>query len=181
MSTKINLLPNAAKFKAYRQQWRQKNKKIVIWELVAGITLGAILIGANAGISMWSRKISQEAARWKQEFANLKVGVEASQKIKYQAKIVGKVMDQRFEYGQAFAAINKLFPAEVIVEKSDFKDETTFNVEGMIINDLAVTQVEQLVADINAGKNEYFNRMELKQMAWSISGWKFGATVYLKI
>ncbi|MFA6602536.1 MAG: hypothetical protein WCT01_01910 [Candidatus Shapirobacteria bacterium] len=180
MSSKINLLPNAAKFKAYRQLMRTLNKKLVEWEIGVGVVALVLIIGVGAGVRIWSGKVEKTLNQWKQEFANLGPGVEASQKIKYQAKIVGRVMDERFEYGQAFGAIGKLFPPEVILEKSDFKNEGSFNVAGIVPTDIGVDQVESIIRDINEGKNEYFTKMELKKMSWNPEGWQFEATVYLK-
>jgi hypothetical protein len=180
MNSKINLLPNAAKFKAYRQLMRTLNKKIVEWEIGVGVVVIVLTIAVGVGVRTWSSRVEKTLNHWKQEFTNLGPGVEASQKIKYQAKIVGRVMDERFEYGQAFGAIGKLFPPEVILEKSDFKNEGSFNVTGTIPTDIGVDQVESIIRDINEGKNDYFTKMELKKMNWNMEGWQFDAIVYLK-
>lgn len=180
MNTKINLLPNAAKFKAYKQLLRNLNQKILVAEVAGGLALVGLLLVVNIIFGVLTKRAEGEVARWKREFNNLSLGAEASQKIKYQAKIVGKVMDQRFEYGQAFVAIGKLFPPEVILEKSDFRSEKSFNVIGVTSDDAAVGVIEQIIADINSGRNDFFSKMELKKMNWSSSGWRFEAVVDLK-
>jgi len=180
MST-INLLPNAAKFKAYRESLKVLNKKLIVVELITGGALIVVIVAIRALLMIIMAGANREMARWTKQYTSLAPRAEANQKIKYQAKIVGQVLASRFEYGEAFTQINQLFPVEAKIDKSELKNNTnSFFVSGVIGDDAVVDKLEEMVIDINNGKNKYFKKMELTGVGWGAGGWKFEAVIDLK-
>ena len=103
-----------------------------------------------------------------------------NQKIKYQAKIVAKVLSSRFEYGQSMKLVSGLFSNNVDVGNIDISGLKKFGLSGTVINGENMDEVEDLVDQINSGLVDGFKSAEIKSVSVNaVKGWEFTMEVEL--
>jgi hypothetical protein len=103
-----------------------------------------------------------------------------NQKIKYQAKIVAKVLSDRFEYGESMKLVSGLFSDKVIINDLDISDKRKFEISGNVIEGESMNEVEDLVEQINAGLVSGIKSAEIKNVSVDvIKGWNFTMEVEL--
>jgi len=98
----LNLLPNVAKFQASKMKTKALVNKVSIY---LGIGWVVILLGIFGVWAVMLSRISIEQRRFdraKEEFESLQQEIVLTQQLKYKAKIVSEVLDERFEYHEIF-------------------------------------------------------------------------------
>lgn len=103
-----------------------------------------------------------------------------TQKIKYQAKIVAKVLDSRFEYGKSMTLVNNVFSDKVRVDDIKLGDDRSFEVNGGSVDGEAINEIESKVNEINNGLVEGFSSADIASIELSpTKGWLFKVKLYL--
>jgi hypothetical protein len=127
-------------------------------------------------------KNSQKAYEQAQNFYNsLNDNVVTTQKLKYQAKLVGKVLNDRFEYGAAFKRIGSLFEGlQVNVLGYKLDKGNTFRLTGTTEANKNMDEVEKKIIEINQGKVDGFESVKLTSLSVTSSLWKFDMEVAIK-
>ena len=181
MNSDLNLLPSQAKFQAAKIKLKKK-VKILVWVLVIFWVVFLLVI-----FSLWfivKTKLSIVDRKYKgalNQFQSMKSDVLTNQQIKYQAKLVGKVLADRFEYGEAMEKINKFFSSNIVLEKSELNNKKKFELEGKIINGRYLDEVESKIIEINSGKSEGFANANLTSLAVDGNNiWTFEMEVEVK-
>lgn len=129
-----------------------------------------------------SLKLKTEERRYNtvlKDYESLVQGVATSQDLKYKAKILGRVLSERFEYGNFIKRIDSFLINNVTIE--DYK---LVGLEKIRINGLAtgenIEEVEKKVDQINRGEVEGFASAKLVSLLVNKGVWKFSLEVGTK-
>lgn len=176
----LNLLPSEAKFQAQRMRIR-KIANTSLW-IIGGVWFLLLII--SFGLSFFlSWKLKQLDKRYQTKFNDYKSRVDEitlTQKIKYQAKIVAKVLDSRFEYGKSMTLVNNVFSDKVRVDDIKLGDDRSFEVNGGSVDGEAINEIESKVNEINNGLVEGFSSADIASIELSpTKGWLFKVKLYL--
>jgi hypothetical protein len=162
-------LPSQAKFRLDRMRLVKKNQMVMI--VVAGLWILAVIV--VFGINYWgSFKLASAKKGYSmvnKDFAGLSESIATSQRLKYNAKLLGRVLGARFEYGKAFISINQLFPPGLVL--TDLKlEEEKFNVKGQA-EMRVMDEVEKLIDKVNRGGNSDFSTIKLVDIKLNNGVW----------
>ncbi len=179
MKEDLNLLPSVAKFQAARI--RLKKKIILFMGVFLGvwiffIVLIFVLFGMN---NFLLNKAKKNNSMVLSQYKSLVSNVVLSKKNKYQAKIVGKVLSERFEYGSSIEKINNLFSGNIILEDFKIKNKKQFVLNGKVDNGPDMIKVEEMIRDINLGLESDFKSAKLNSIYIKDNSWIFEMEVNL--
>ncbi len=179
MKEGLNLLPSVAKFQASKI----KLKKQIRMGMLVFLSFWILLILAIF-IQLWFNNYSLKTTKNKYAVASTKyqsltTSVVLSKRSKYQAKLVGQVLNERFEYGSLIVEISNFFPENVKMENFEIKNKKQFMIKG-IVSGPEMDEIEDRINNINNGKEQNFSSAKLKNISISADGWKFEMEVNLK-
>jgi len=179
-SMDLNLLPSSAKFQAKKIQLRKK-----IGEL--SILMTVVWVIAMVTVFTWwyigkitLEKEAETNSRVSKEFAALAQEIVVGQDLKTKAKLVGEVLDKRFEYSRAFEQVSGMFPESIILKDFDLEDKTNISLNGISYTAEGMDQLEQLIEEINRGENEDFSKASIEKVVLNATYWEFTINVELK-
>ena len=169
----LNLLPSQAKFQARKMRLKLRVKQGM------GVFLGIwLVVTAVMMVVFWLTKRGVESANKKKMTADrgyrsvAEVAV-VNEKLKYQAKMVGKVLAERYEYASSMKKINRLLVGEgVKVTAMEMKEKGLFRVSGRARNS-AMDEVEKRIKEIVGGGSEDFVTARLLSLSWKNNEWFF--------
>lgn len=179
MNEGLNLLPSMAKFQAAKIRLKKRiNLGMGIffgcWVLLVIIILGWFWFN-----NFLLKKAENKNTTALNNYRSLATSVVLSKKNKYQAKVVGQVLKERFEYGSTIEKITNLFSENIILENFEIGDKKQFLLKGSIINGINISEIEDKVRDINLGLYPDFSLAKLNSVAISENGWTFEMEVDL--
>lgn len=176
----LNLIPSKAKFQAAKINL-QKNIRLVlfgvlvVWILVAGIVLALTNV-----VKFKIATATAENKKVTQNYASMEDNIMTSQKLKYKAKMVGGILNTRFEYGQAFEIIVSLFPPTVNLKSYTLNDGGVFEVKGSVSGKADVDLLEKTVVAINVGENPRLKKAKITSITLKGDVFDFTMEVQLK-
>ncbi|HPT66321.1 MAG TPA: hypothetical protein PK257_03375 [Candidatus Woesebacteria bacterium] len=179
MKEGLNLLPSVAKFQASKIRLKKKINLFMAIFLgcwVLSIIIVFVLLGFN---NLLLNKAKKENSLVLKQYKSLVSSVVLSKRNKYQAKLVGKVLSERFEYGASIDKIKKLFSEDITLENFEIKNKKQFLLKYSLIDGSKIADVEEKVKDINLGLFSDFKSAKLNSIGVSSSGWKFEMEVNL--
>lgn len=176
----VSLLPSQAKFQLARTKLREKLLVvmvvvIVVW-LLASLSIWVWWIIQNQKYK--SAKVDYEKVSL--EYKNRKDELLTSYKLKYQAKMVGKVLASRFEYGKAITSINNLLPKEIAIDTFKIQGQNSFVISYSTADGKNIDIVEEKIGEIKNKKIENFENAELTSLSMADNYWKFMLEVKTK-
>ncbi len=179
MKEGLNLLPSMAKFQAAKI----KLKKIINLVMVAFLSfwiLSAVIIFGWLGVNNFLLKQTEaKSTKTLNNYKSLATSVILSKKNKYQAKLVGQVLKERFEYGSLIKKIMDFFPENITLENFEIKNKKQFLLEGVLTNGLDMDYIEDKVKDINSGLYPDFSSANLTSIMINSNSWSFEMEVNL--
>lgn len=179
MKEGLNLLPSVAKFQAAKINLKKKIG------LGMGIFLGfwvlfIIVVFVWLGIdSFLLNKAKKENVFALDKYKTLVTNVVISKKNKYQAKLVGKVLNERFEYGASIEKISNIFSENIILENFEIKAKKQFILKYSLSDGSNMNEVEEKIRDINDGLISDFKSAKLNSISVKNNGWDFEMEVIL--
>lgn len=179
MNEGLNLLPSVAKFQAAKIKLKKRIN------LAMSVFLGFWVLSAVIIFGMlWFNNYSLKKAESQNEVAlnkykSLVTSVVLSKKNKYQAKLVGQILNERFEYGSLIQKINSLFSENISIEDFNIKEKKSFVLKGDINNGANISEVEKKIKDINLGYYTDFKSAKLNSIEISGNVWTFELEVEL--
>ncbi|MBI2465343.1 hypothetical protein HYV64_04335 [Candidatus Shapirobacteria bacterium] len=176
----LNLIPSKAKFQAARIRIQKQVRLsaiiiIMIWTSVAAIIFSLTLI---VKVRVNSAMANQKKVQL--NYNSMKDNIVTSQKLKYKAKMVGGVLNNRFEYGTSFETINNLFPPTISLKNFDLHDGGIFLVKGITSEKVNVDLLESMVETINRGENDKLKSARLTALTLKGGVWDFTLEVELR-
>lgn len=176
----LNLLPSQAKFQAARIKLKAKIRTFLI--VISGLWFALILvvggmwivsnIRANASVKKYNETVKQ--------YVSLSNNIILSERLKYQAKLVGKILDDRFIYSISLRNVSKLFSDKITVEEFDIKEQNSFVLSGYFSGNKYMDEIENKIQDVNSGLVEGFTSAEVTSLITSAGLWKFEMEVTTK-
>jgi hypothetical protein len=170
----LNLLPSSAKFQAERMRLKALLTNFLwifggFWLLLAmGVFLFDFILNLNL------KKLNADYKKITAQYQSLSENMALNQKIKYQAKVVAKVLSDRFEYGESMKSIEELFSNKVIIKNLEVNESKKFQVSGSVVSGESLNEVEEVVDGINSGLIDGFKAAEIKDVSVdAVNGWKF--------
>jgi hypothetical protein len=176
----LNLLPSEAKFQAAKIKLK-KRINTFMW-LFSGFWL--ILVMVIFIVWFWRKaNLNSNEKTYQKTLKNYQsmVGnVVISQQIKFQAKLVGKLLSDRFEYGSAVKKVMQLFSTDVTINDFEIQEGRRFTIKGTVLGE-NLDEVEKKSGEINGGKVENFSSARVTSLVISPDGiCKFSMEVGLK-
>lgn len=176
----LNLLPSQAKFQAERIHIKGLINNFLwifsgIWVL---LLVGVFLFEFVSSMSL--KKFNNDYQKVLGQYQSLMENMVLNQKIKYQAKVVGKVLFDRFEYGESMKLVKNIFPEGIVIENLKIAEVKIFLVDGLILKGEDVSELEEIVVDINSGLIEGVDKAEIKDISVNSEGWKFIMEIKIK-
>lgn len=179
MKEGLNLLPSVAKFQAAKM----KLKKIISQAMIVFLSfwiLSAVIIFGWLGINSFLLKQAEtKNTKALNNYKSLATSVVLSKKNKYQAKLVGQVLKERFEYGSLIKKITDFFPENISLENFEIKSKKQFVLDGVLTNGLDMNYIEDKVRDINLGLYPDFTSANLTSIQIGSNSWSFEMEVNL--
>ncbi|MFA5828205.1 MAG: hypothetical protein WC841_02505 [Candidatus Shapirobacteria bacterium] len=181
MSADLNLLPSQAKFQAARIKVKSQVSRVMILISVLWV-LGLVVVFlfwflAKMALVADEKKYKKAVT----DFQGISDAVLNSEQLKYRAKIVGEILNKRFEYGKAFQTVTTLFPSVINLDKYELKSQKIFSVSGVVPDWKEVDTLEEIVRDVNDGLSEGFMSAKLNSLVYSTEkGWTFDMEVKIK-
>lgn len=176
----LNLLPSRAKFQAIKIKYQNHNRRAMIALVGAWVATVAVVLMLNLYAGIVQKAAAAKLEQTEKNYAGLADNVVVSQRLKYKAKMVGGVLDERFEYGQAFETIQKLFPPTITLNNYQLKNKNSFEISGKTIGRQNVDYLERLVMDINSGRDMLLKTAKITGLSLSGIEWDFTMEVELK-
>ncbi|MDD4784938.1 MAG: hypothetical protein PHH12_00565 [Candidatus Shapirobacteria bacterium] len=179
MKEDLNLLPSVAKFQAAKIKLKKNinlsmGAFLVIWVLIMAIVFTWFWFSNYLLV-----RAKKENSLALDQYKTLVNNVVLSKKNKYQAKIVGKVLSERFEYGDSINKITTFFSDNVIIEDFEIREKKQFILKGFLENAVNMIEVEEKVRDINAGYMSDFKAARISKINVGGNGWVFEMEVDL--
>lgn len=178
MKQDLNLLPSVAKFQAAKI--RLKKRIFLFMSIFLGIWVFLmVFIFIWSGInSLLLTKAKKDNTTALDKYKSLVTDVVLSKNNKYQAKIVGKVLNDRFEYGASIEKIMNVFSGDIKLEDFKIKGKKQFILNGSTAGSNLIT-VEEMIRDINLGLDSDFKSVTLNNVSIGSNLWKFEMEVNL--
>jgi hypothetical protein len=177
----LNLLPSSAKFQAERIHLKTMITNFLwvfggIWLLlVVFVFLFEFILNLNL------KNLNAKYKKVASVYESLSENMALNQKIKYQAKVVARVLADRFEYGESMKLVEELFSSNVTVENLEVNGSKNFKVVGGVADGRFLDEVEDVVEEINSGSVDVFKSAEIKNISVDmVKGWKFEVKVELR-
>jgi hypothetical protein len=178
----LNLLPSQAKFQAAKMKIAKKSKKLMVAVAVIYLIVALAVFGAFGGALWWR---SREMGKYQNSLTALtgmKTEVLNTQLVKYRAKILGKVLNERFEYGQAFTLVGEIFSKEAKISNLELKKDSGFKLSLMTSKREVIDEVERKVKEANRGDIVGVSKINLLTVVFdkSKNEWLINMEIILK-
>jgi hypothetical protein len=177
----LNLLPSEAKFQAQRIKIKGLINNFLwviggVWVLLLVLSFGWWFF-LNFRVGQLNKKYQNKLTEYKSRIDE----VALTQKVKYQAKVVAKVLNSRFEYGEAMDLVSKVFPEGIRIDDIQIKDDEVFELSGGTNNGVLMDDFEQKIAEINNGEIEGLSSAKIVKLDISpVKGWLFVVDLEIK-
>lgn len=179
MKEGLNLLPSVAKFQAAKIKLKKKINLGMAVFLSLWVVLMVIIFGWSAFNNYLLTKAKKENTAALNQYKTLVTNVVLSKRNKYQAKLVGKVLNERFEYGSSIEKIMNIFSEEIIISGFEIGNKKQFIIKGFTADGININQVEEKLKNINLGLVTGFRSAVLNSIDVDGEGWIFQMEVNL--
>ncbi|RLC33554.1 hypothetical protein DRH14_04655, partial [Candidatus Shapirobacteria bacterium] len=100
--------------------------------------------------------------------------------LKSESNLLAGIFDKRFEYFDIFSKVKSLFPDGVKLDSFELEGKRSFVLNGSTIDLKSLDKVEEMVADIERGKNKDFRRVKLMSVDVEDGHWNFKMEAFLR-
>ena len=176
----LNLIPSKAKFQAARIKLQKRVRLIITVVLVVWFTSGVIIFSLSGLMKVRASSATANKKKVQENYNSMQDNIVTSQKLKYKAKMVGGVLDSRFEYGRSFEIVGQLFPSAINIRNYDLKEDGVFEIKGTTSEKINVDLLEETVSVVNRGDNEKLKNAKITSLAIKDGVWDFSMEVTLK-
>lgn len=177
----LNLLPSQAKFQAARMKLQALLKRYMTLAIIFWVSLVVVVVILHFGsvfvLSVVNKKYTRALANYK----SLSSEITVNQSLKYRAKVLGVVLQKRFEYSSAFEKINSIFGEKTTVSGFELGKVGEFLIAVSANGKEGVDDIEDKVMKINQGEIEGMESAKIKNIGYFVNDpWKIELEVILK-
>jgi hypothetical protein len=176
----LNLIPSKAKFQAAKINLQKNVRTILFGILTLWLFSAALVLGLTNIVKMKIASATIEQKRVIENYASMEDNIMTSQKLKYKAKMVGGILNSRFEYGQSFELVASLFPPTVNLKNYNLNDGGVFEIKGAVEGKNDVDILENTVELVNQGENDKLKKAKLTTISLKDNIFDFTMEVQLK-
>lgn len=180
ISMNLNLLPSQARFQAAKIKLEKKVRFVLVIIVSLWIVVVGVVLVLNIISKIRVNVVQAQFDKAKKDYMAMSDSIVNSQRLKYKAKLVGEVLNERFEYGKAFEMVSKLFPEGIIIKDLDLTKKGLFNIKGEMMGKLNVDIIESVVSDISSGKNDKFLSAKILSLSVIDGLWSFEMEVNMR-
>jgi hypothetical protein len=179
----LNLLPSQAKFQAEKIKAISLAKKILTIFLILWVFVVMIILGIEQGYKIW---LNNQNVKYQDVVSNYMQSAQeivVTQTIKFRAKLLGKVLADRFEYSDAFNVVGNIFDSNIVIKDFELKENRYFMMTVEASDSTAMTTLESRIKEINLlGSEPKVKNIVLNSASYSKSAkkWEVNLEVYLK-
>lgn len=162
----LNLLPSQAKFQMEKIRTILLTRKILLIFLVIWVVVVLLLISVEK-LANW--QLTNENNKYKKlvtDYLQLSNEIVVSQTIKFRAKLLGKVLLDRFEYADAFMVVGTVFDPSITVKNFELKENSFFNITVVANDAKMMTDIENRISEINSGKVPKIKSATIKSVSF---------------
>jgi len=177
VSLGLNLLPSQAKFQAKKIRL-QKKINLFGW-VFGGIWLGSVVVILIVWL-VFKMRLESDKKKYAlvlNQYESLADNAMVSERLKYRAKLVSQVLENRFEYGESMQRIGSLFSSEINLENIDLKSRNLFRLSGTTTSEAGINEVEEKVQKALSGELSGLVSMELLSLSLENGVWEFEVEV----
>ena len=177
----LNLLPSQAKFQAERMHLKAMINNFLwvfggLWILLVIIVFLLELV-LNLSLTKFNKDYQKALSQYQALAGNMVL----NQRIKYQAKIVAKVLSDRFEYGKSMKLVEELFPEKIVINNLEVTEVKKIQVSGSVLTGEDLNELEDKIDEINRGLVDGVVSIDVNEISVDpVKGWKFVVEVKLR-
>lgn len=177
----LNLLPNQAKFRIDEMRSVTLSKKFLKIFLFVWVILVSIVFALLQGEMWWLSKKNEQYKVVSDSYLQSANEIVISQMIKFRAKLLGKVLTERFEYADAFGVVGKIFDSKIKIKDFELKEKSFFLMNVVAPDNESMKLVESRVNEINSGVEPNIKKVVIKSTNYSksLGEWLVSLEVYL--
>ncbi len=180
-SLNINLLPSQAKFQADKIKLKKTIRRYEIMTLGGWLVflIGALVLYFGSGFILnKSQKKYQQTVNIFQADTE---GIVLNQLLKYRAKSLGQVLNERFEYAASFEKMASIFSDKAKVSEFELNDkDKSFTMTVTASDKDGVDYVEDRVLEVNEGKVEGIKKITITGVSYQVRGeWSINLEVMI--
>ena len=177
----LNLLPSEAKFQAERMRLKAIINNF-LW-IFGGVWLLLVVIVFAIGLVLQLNlnRLTNNYKKGLTQYETLIGSMAINQKVKYQAKVVAKVLADRFKYGESMEMVRNLFSANIKIDNLEIREKKKFMIYGSLADGKNLSEVESIVENINKDLVEGIKSAKISDLSVdAVKGWLFEMEVNLK-
>lgn len=180
-SLNINLLPSQAKFQADKIKLKKTIRHYEMMALGGWLVFltGAFILFFGSGVILSSsQKKYQQAVNI---FQSDTEGIVLNQLLKYRAKALGQVLNDRFEYAASFEKVASIFSDKAKVAEFELNDkDKSFTMTVTASDRDGVDYIEDRVEEVNLGKVEGVKKIIITGVNYQVRGeWSINLEVMI--
>ncbi len=178
----LNLLPNQAKFQVKKIRAIALSRKIMITFLIIWVVLVLVVLGLEQGEKWWLNKQNMGYKLVVADYLQSSPEIVTSQTIKFRAKLLGKVLADRFEYADAFKIVGTAFDDSIKIKDFELKEKSFFLVSVVVEDNQTMKLLENRIGEINFGGEPAIKKIVIKSVVFTKveAKWLLTMEVYLK-
>jgi len=177
----LNLMPSVAKFQAEKIKFSERIKSMTISLLVVWVAVLVVVMAVYLFFKFNYSNVNNKYEVLLKDYKKMAEDVIINQELRYKAKLVGQVLDKRFEYSVAFAKMNSLFGEDVVIEEMNLDGNSTVSITAYVLGGDAMDRIEAQIMDINNGLVDGFSNAVLGSIGLDGNKWSFSMEVDLFI
>jgi hypothetical protein len=136
-----------------------------------------LFLGKTLVENQWN-KSQMILKRAQSDYQGMSAELAMSYRMKFKTKMVGGILEDRFEYGQTFDKVNKLFRSdEMKVDKIDLEGKKGVRVTGRGLSLAAADTLEGRIEKINQGGITGISKAKLEELKFDNGSWNFTVEV----
>jgi hypothetical protein len=166
----LNLLPSQAKFQAVLMRMKGLAKRTTTILIIVWLSVVLIVSILWLGGRWWLESAKANYQKELNSFLSMSEVTVTSQIVKFRAKLLGKILADRFEYYGAFSKVSKLFAEEVTVKDFTLKDMTKFKLTLLVGRGELLDGVEKRIEEINKGLVAGIKGAKILEVSYSRAG-----------
>lgn len=173
----LNLLPSQAKFRMFKMLWQKRLglfSSVIITLFLSATFIIVVLLVFSIGKTKANQKSYDQLYL---AYKGMSKELLTSQQLKYKAKMVAKVLNERPNYGTSITRVKKLFGDGFKTDDFEMKAADTFLIDLSTTDGKQVDKLEAMARDVANKKVDGVATFKILSITWSNSIWRVSVEV----